>query len=89
MKFGRLLKSTVDARMPQWRDHVLQYKSLKQSIRRAMQQQQAQACSSDHLLCEFTSMLDTEVARVNDFYSDRLALHGHAHHSGCACEARF
>lgn len=72
MKFGKLLRSTVDERMPQWRDHVLQYKRLKQSINNATKQKQLEACSSEQILSEFTNTLDIEVARVNDFYNDRI-----------------
>jgi len=72
MKFGKLLKTTVDARMPQWRDYVLQYKKLKQAINLAVQQRSAGACSSEQVQNDFTNLLDVEVARVNDFYSDRI-----------------
>ena len=30
MKFGKLLRHTVDSRMPQWRNYTLGYKQLKQ-----------------------------------------------------------
>ncbi len=32
MKFNKLLRSTVESRMPHWRDHMIQYKQLKQAI---------------------------------------------------------
>ena len=38
MKFGKLLRATVDSRMPQWREHVLQYKQLKQVVKKASEQ---------------------------------------------------
>lgn len=34
MKFGKLMRATVEQRMPQWRDHVLQYKHLKQVVKK-------------------------------------------------------
>uniref|UniRef100_A0A7S4MJY2 SPX domain-containing protein n=1 Tax=Prymnesium polylepis TaxID=72548 RepID=A0A7S4MJY2_9EUKA len=71
MKFGKLLRGTVDARMPQWREHVLQYKSLKQLIRQSMDQQ-ARGASSEELVAAFTQLLDAEVGRVNNFYMDRI-----------------
>ena len=42
MKFGKLMRATVDARMPQWREHVVQYKHLKQVIKKAHQQAMTQ-----------------------------------------------
>ena len=33
MKFGKLLRHTVDTRMPQWRNYTLAYKQLKQQIK--------------------------------------------------------
>lgn len=34
MKFGKLLRATVEARMPQWRDFIVDYKALKQALNR-------------------------------------------------------
>ena len=34
MKFGKMMRATVEQRMPQWRDHVLQYKQLKQVVKK-------------------------------------------------------
>jgi len=55
----------------QWREHVLQYKSLKQLIRQSMDQQ-ARGASSEELVAAFTQLLDAEVGRVNNFYMDRI-----------------
>ena len=33
MKFGKIFRQTVETRMPQWRDHVINYKQLKQAIK--------------------------------------------------------
>lgn len=51
MKFGKLLRGTVDARMPQWRDYVLQFKGLKQHIKQAQAALAAQGacCRSTHV----------------------------------------
>ena len=35
MKFGKLLRSTVQTRMPQWKDYVINYKALKQALKHA------------------------------------------------------
>lgn len=73
MKFGKLLRATVDSRMPQWRDFVVQYKSLKQTIKQAQQQLTAtQGASAAEASTSFTALLDQEVEKVNDFYMDRI-----------------
>ena len=33
MKFGKIFRQTTETRMPQWRDHMLGYKALKQAIK--------------------------------------------------------
>ena len=38
MKFGKLLRGTVDSRMPQWRNYALHYKQLKQQIKQLQAQ---------------------------------------------------
>ena len=38
MKFGKLLRQTVESRMPQWRDHMFDYKTLKHAIKRTLAQ---------------------------------------------------
>ena len=38
MKFGKLLRHTVDTRMPQWRNYTLGYKQLKQQIKQLQTQ---------------------------------------------------
>jgi SPX domain protein involved in polyphosphate accumulation len=72
MKFGKLLRGTVDARMPQWRDYVLQFKGLKQHIKQAQAALAAQGMSVDDAGATFTALLDQEVEKVNDFYMDRI-----------------
>ena len=34
MKFGKVLRQTVDSRMPQWREYMINYKHLKQAIKK-------------------------------------------------------
>ncbi|KAL3903854.1 MAG: hypothetical protein SGPRY_011510, partial [Prymnesium sp.] len=55
-----------------WREHVLQYKVLKQAIRKAVAAREEGTATPDQLLTAFTQLLDTEVARVNNFYMDRI-----------------
>ena len=31
MKFGKLMRATVETRMPTWRDHCINYKQLKRA----------------------------------------------------------
>ena len=38
MKFGKLLRHTVDTHMPQWRNYTLGYKQLKQQIKQLQTQ---------------------------------------------------
>ena len=38
MKFGKLLRGTVDSRMPQWCNYALHYKQLKQQIKQLQAQ---------------------------------------------------
>ena len=38
MKFGKVLRQTTDSRMPQWRDHMINYKALKQTIKKQMKE---------------------------------------------------
>jgi len=68
MKFGKLLRHTVDSRMPQWRNYTLGYKQLKQHIK----QLAAQGISPDAASSSVTAALDLEVEKVNDFYMDRI-----------------
>jgi len=73
MKFGKLLRATVDSRMPQWRDFVVQYKTMKQTMKQAQQQLTAtQGASAAEASTTFTALLDQEVEKVNDFYMDRI-----------------
>ena len=36
MKFGKIHRQTVETRMPQWRDHCVDYKALKKAIKKQM-----------------------------------------------------
>ena len=72
MKFGKLLRATVNAQMAQWRDYVLDYKRLKQRIAELQMQGAAGRISIEEGSSSFTEALDVEVAKVNDFYSDRI-----------------
>lgn len=51
---------------------MLQYKVLKQAIRKAVAAREEGTATPDQLLTAFTQLLDTEVARVNNFYMDRI-----------------
>jgi len=73
MKFGKLFRATVDGRMPQWKAFVVQYKELKQAIKKLVAKQRTpDAASPDGLVASFTQLLDVEVSRVNNFYMDRI-----------------
>lgn len=72
MKFGKLLRATVDARMPHWREHTLQYKYLKQVVKKAAEAHATQGASAADIAQSFTMVLDQEVEKVNDFYMDRI-----------------
>jgi len=58
--------------MPHWQAHVMQYKSLKQTIKHMRQQQAAVGLRTEEASSSFTIMLDVEVDRVNDFYCQRI-----------------
>jgi len=72
MKWGKLLRATVESRMPQWREHILHYKQLKQAIRQMSHQRATMGLSLEQASSSFTTLLDMEVEKVNDFYSDRI-----------------
>ncbi|KAL1527148.1 hypothetical protein AB1Y20_015830 [Prymnesium parvum] len=73
MKFGKLYRATIDARMPQWDAHMVHYKNLKRAIQQALEARAADPSRpAEQLLEHFTQLLDVEVARVNDFYMDRI-----------------
>jgi len=72
MKFGKLLRGTVDSRMPQWRNYALHYKQLKQQIKQLQAQLAVQDISPDAASSSVTAALDLEVEKVNDFYMDRI-----------------
>ena len=38
MKFGKVFRQTTETRMPQWRDHMMGYKALKQAIKQQLAQ---------------------------------------------------
>ena len=44
MKFGKVFRTTIDTRMPHWRDHMIDYKALKQAIKRQLAQGTQGAC---------------------------------------------
>jgi len=69
MKFGKILRSTVDARMPQWREFMVDYKALKQELNQRAANSGAQP---EDLTAAFTALLDEHVAKANDFYMDRI-----------------
>lgn len=70
MKFGKLIRASVSSRMPQWEGSVLQYKRLKQAIKALVSE--AGGAEPDVLVERFTTILDEEVERVNDFYMDQI-----------------
>mmetsp|Transcript_22770 Transcript_22770/g.58608 ORF Transcript_22770/g.58608 Transcript_22770/m.58608 type:complete len:219 (+) Transcript_22770:112-768(+) len=76
MKFGKMLRSTVEARMPSWSDYMLNYKTLKQLlnelVRLADERMGAEPDEGDDPLARFTEQLDVEVEKINDFYMDRI-----------------
>jgi len=72
MKFGKLLRATVESRLPQWQDKMLHYKQLKQAIKQLVYQRTAMGLSQQQASSSFTALLDVEVEKVNDFYSDRI-----------------
>jgi len=82
MKFGKIMRSTVDARMPQWREFMVDYKKLKQELNRRATMSGSR---SEDVTAAFTALLDQHVAIANDFYMDRIeegviilhALHQH------------
>ena len=72
MKFNKLLRATVQARMPQWSEHVMGYKVLKQGLRRILKQSADGEMQPSEASSSFTDLLDVEVEKVNDFYSERI-----------------
>jgi len=84
MKFGKVLRQTTESRMPQWRDHMINYKLLKQAIKR-QSAEGTRGASQEQVIEAFTSVLDTHVDKVNNFYMERIeegviilhALHQH------------
>jgi len=84
MKFGKVLRQTTDSRMPQWREHMINYKALKQAIKK-QSKEGTQGASTEQVAEAFTNLLDTHVETVNNFYMERIeegviilhALHQH------------
>jgi len=72
MKFGKVLRGTIESRMPQWRDQCLNYKQLKQATRQMSHQRETTGLGQEQACSSFTSLLDVEVEKVNEFYSDRI-----------------
>mmetsp|Transcript_7734 Transcript_7734/g.21173 ORF Transcript_7734/g.21173 Transcript_7734/m.21173 type:complete len:223 (+) Transcript_7734:101-769(+) len=80
MKFGKMMRATVQSRMPSWEAYVLDYKGLKQLLNQLVDEHDAKAAQAvdeemmmdDDPLGVFTERLDTEVEKINDFYMDRI-----------------
>jgi len=49
MKFGKILRATVDARLPQWSEYMVDYKLLKQAINREAEAQGARVIKINSL----------------------------------------
>jgi len=78
MKFGKIFRHTVETRMPQWSDHCINYKALKQAIKQGTHR-------AEDAAREFTLLLDQHVEVVNNFYMERIEegviiLHALHHH---------
>jgi len=71
MKFGKIFRQTVDTRMPHWRDHMIDYKALKQAIKRQAAQGTRESRPED-VAAAFTELLDRHVDTVNNFYMERI-----------------
>ena len=54
MKFGKVFRQTTEMRMPQWRDHMMGYKALKQAIK----QQLAQGTHGTHTFPILPRLID-------------------------------
>jgi len=71
MKFGKIFRSTVESRMPQWRDYVINYKQLKQSLKQQLAQG-TQSYQDEDIALAFTSVLDGQTEKVNNFFMERV-----------------
>ena len=49
MKFGKILRATVDARLPQWSEYMVDYKLLMQAINREAEAQGARVIKINSL----------------------------------------
>ena len=38
MKFGKIMRHTIDSRMPHWREHCVNYKKLKVALKKQLAQ---------------------------------------------------
>jgi len=79
MKFGKMMRATVEARMPAWADYMLDYKQLKRQIKEILRTQAgpgpaegAEDMPDADPLQRFTDLLDGEVEKINDFYMERI-----------------
>lgn len=63
MKFGKLLRRTVDTRMPQWRNYTLGYKQLKQQIKQLQTQLASQGIDADAASSSVTAALTSRSKR--------------------------
>jgi len=91
MKFGKLLRATVEARMPQWRDFIVDYKALKQALNREVASKGGK--SPEELTLGFSALLDPCVEKANSFYMDRIEegvilLHALRQHTDQLCVGR-
>jgi len=71
MKFGKIFRATVEQRMPQWRDHVVNYKAIKQAIKKQMAQG-THGSQPEEVAAAFTALIDQHVETVNNFYMERI-----------------
>jgi len=70
MKFGKLYRATIAARMPHWGEHMMQYKQLKQAINLATAS--SAGAEPSGLCAGFAGLLDQQVEVVNGFYMERV-----------------
>ena len=55
MKFGKILRATVDARLPQWSEYMVDYKLLKQAINREAEAHGARVIKINSHICRTPS----------------------------------
>lgn len=66
MKFGKRLKRQIEETLPEWRDKFLSYKELKKLVR-----QISAAPASFEAEAEFVSLLNAELAKLNNFFEEQ------------------